>query len=67
MHLPHTKRWSWAISPVVKSSPSRAGVMGSIPGLGAKILHALWPKNQNINNIENVVTNSEKTLKRHST
>ena len=35
-------------SPVVKTLPSNAGGAGSIPGLGAKIPHALRPKNQNI-------------------
>ena len=30
--------------PVVKTSPSNAGGVGSIPNGGAKILHALWPK-----------------------
>ena len=34
--------------PVVKTSPSNAGSAGLIPGQGAKILHALRPKNQNI-------------------
>ena len=34
--------------PVVKTSPSNAGDTGSIPGQGAKIPHASWPKNQNI-------------------
>ena len=34
--------------PVVKTSPSNAGGAGSIPGQGAKIPHASWPKNQNI-------------------
>ena len=33
--------------PVVKTSPSNAGGAGSIPGWGAKIPHASWPKNQN--------------------
>ena len=33
---------------MVKTSPSNAGVVGSIPGWGAKIPHASWPKNQNI-------------------
>ena len=32
----------------VKTSPSNAGGVGSIPGWGAKIPHASWPKNQNI-------------------
>ena len=34
--------------PVVKTLPSSAGSVGSIPGWGAKIPHASWPKNQNI-------------------
>ena len=34
-----------------------------IPGQGAKIPHASWPKNQNIKNRSNVVTNSISTLK----
>ena len=34
--------------PVVKTLPSNAGGAGPIPGWGAKIPHALWPKNQNI-------------------
>ena len=34
--------------PVVKTSPSSAGGACLIPGWGAKILHASWPKNQNI-------------------
>ena len=33
---------------MVKTSPSNAGGRGSIPGQGAKIPHALQPKNQNI-------------------
>ena len=33
---------------MVKTSPSNAGGEGSIPGWGAKIPHASWPKNQNI-------------------
>ena len=34
--------------PVVKTSPSNAGHVGSISGWGIKISHASWPKNQNI-------------------
>ena len=45
---------------MVKTSPSNTGGVGSIPGQGAKIPHASWPKNQNRSNI---VTNSIKTLK----
>ena len=33
---------------MVKTLHSNAGGRGSIPGQGAKILHALWPKNQSI-------------------
>ena len=33
---------------MVKTSPSDAEGAGSIPGLGTKIPHASWPKNQNI-------------------
>ena len=33
---------------MVKTSPSSAGGVGSIPGQGAKIPHASPPKNQNI-------------------
>ena len=35
--------------PVVKTSPSNAGGVGSIPDQGAKILRASRPKHQNIN------------------
>ena len=34
--------------PVVKTLPSNAGRVGSIPGQGAKIPHALQPKIQGI-------------------
>ena len=34
--------------PVVKTLLSNAGGVRSIPGRGAKIPHASWPKNQNI-------------------
>ena len=33
---------------MVKTSPSNAGGAGSVSGQGAKIPHALKPKNQNI-------------------
>ena len=33
---------------MVKILPSNAGGAGSIPGQGAKIPHATWPKHQNI-------------------
>ena len=35
-------------SPVVKTLPSNAGGVGSIPGRGAKIPHGLQSKHQNI-------------------
>ena len=35
-------------SPLVKTSPSNAGGVGSIPDQGSKIPHASQPKNQNI-------------------
>ena len=46
--------------PVVNTSPSNAEGAGSIPGRGAKIPYALWPRNQDINNISNIATNSIK-------
>ena len=49
--------------PVVKTSPSRVGVTGSIPGQGANLPHASWPENQSIKNRNNIVTNSITTLK----
>ena len=47
-------------SPVVKTSPSNPGSEGSVPGWGAKISHALQPKQKNRSNI---VTGSIRTLK----
>ena len=40
--------WDFPGGPVVKTSPSNAGDVGSIPGRAAKIPHALQPKHQNI-------------------
>ena len=34
--------------PLVKTSPSKAGGLGWIPGQGAGIPHASWPKNQKV-------------------
>ena len=48
---------------MVKTLPSRAGGAGSIPGRGTKMPHASQPKNQNLKNRSNIVTNSIKTLK----
>ena len=47
--------------PVVNSLPSNAEGAGSIPDWGAKIPYAPRPRNQDINNISNIVTNSIKT------
>ena len=49
--------------PVVKTLPFNTGSVGLIPHQGTKIPHASWPKNQNMNNRSNVVTNSLSTLK----
>ena len=40
--------WDFPHGPVVKTLSSAPEDMGLIPGLGAKIPHASWPKNQNI-------------------
>ena len=34
--------------PVVETSPSNAGCVGSIPDLGAKLPYVSWPKKQNL-------------------
>ena len=47
---------------VVKTLPSNAGGASSIPGWGAKILHASQPKNQSIRQ-EQYCKNSIRTLK----
>ena len=49
-------------SSVVKTSPSNAGVVGSIPGWGARIPR-LVAKKTKTENSRNTVTNSVKTLK----
>ena len=38
---------------MVKTSPSNAGGVGSIPGWGAKTPHVSGPKNQNIKQKQN--------------
>ena len=55
--------WDFPGGPVVETSPSNAGDAGLIPGRGAQIPHASQPKNQNVSNRSNIVTNSIKTLK----
>ena len=51
-----TQYWDFPGGPVVKTLPSRAGGVGSIPGWGAGIPHATQPKSQNIK--KNTVINS---------
>ena len=48
---------------MVGTLPSNAGGASSIPGWGARIPHASRPRNQNIKNRGNVVTDLVKTLK----
>ena len=55
-----TGSWSFPGGPVVKISPSNAGGVGSILGLGVKIPHVSWPKNRTENR-SSIVTNSIKT------
>ena len=38
----------FSAGPVIKISSSNTGDAGLIPGQGAKIPHASWPKTQNI-------------------
>ena len=47
----------------VNTSLSNAGDEASIPGQGAKILHALWPKNLKHKNRSSIVIHLIKTLK----
>ena len=50
-------------SPVVKISPSNARGVALIPGLGAKILYASWPKVPNIKQIQQICTKFNKDVK----
>ena len=45
----------------IPDGPSGAEGVGSIPGWGAKILHALWPENQTLNR-SNAAANSVRAL-----
>ena len=47
----------------IKTLSSNARDVGLIPGWGARIPHASWPKNQNIKNKNNITTNSIRALK----
>ena len=42
------RSWDFPGGPVVKTSPSSSGGVGSIPSQGTKIPHALWLAKQNI-------------------
>ena len=48
--LAFKRRRNWGLpgGPVVKTMPSNARDAGLIPGQGAKILYASWPKHQNV-------------------
>ena len=48
--------------PEAKMFPSNAGDVGSIPGQGGEVQHALWPENQ-ITKRKQRVANSIQTLK----
>ena len=48
MYVKSIRTWDFPGGPVVRTLPSSAGGAGSIPGRGAKIPHALRPKDQNI-------------------
>ena len=48
---------------MVKTLPSNARNVSSVPGQGAKTTHASWPKKQNTNNRSNIITNAVKALK----
>ena len=52
-------KWDFLGNPVVRTSPSNVGGVGSIPGQGAKIQHASWPKNQNTINRSNKKLNKD--------
>ena len=56
--------WDFHGGPLVKTLPSNAGSTCSIPGWGAKIPHALRPKNQDIHSRSNTITNSIKIKKK---
>ena len=49
--------------PLIKTSPSNAKSMGSIPGRGSRIPRASQPKNQNIKQKQYCKKNSIKTFK----
>ena len=52
---------------MVGTLPSTAGGASSIPGWGTGVLHASWPRNQNLRNRSNVVPSSVKIFKKKET
>ena len=48
---------------MVRTPPSNAGALGSIPGQGAKIPNASWPINQNIKQPKQYCNKLMKTFK----
>ena len=57
--MPRT--WGFLGAPVLKTLPSKAAGVGSIPDLGAR---SLMPQDQKTENRNNIVTTSIKTLKK---
>ena len=57
--MPRT--WGFPGGPVVKTLPSKAGGVDSLPGLGAR---SLMPQDQKTENRSNIVTTTIKTLKK---
>ena len=55
--------WDFLGGPVVNPLSFNAEGVSSIPGWGARIPYASWPKNQNLNSGSNIVVNSKRLLK----
>ena len=49
--------------PLVKTSPSNAGAVGSIPGRGAEIPHASWPEKNKKHKTEAICNKFNKDFK----
>jgi len=53
-HMPlESDFWDFPGGPMVKTLPSNAYGVGSIPGQGTRILHALWLQKQKTKNKKN--------------
>ena len=59
----YAQRGYFSGGPLVKTLPSNSGVVGLIPGWGAKIAHVSWPKKSKHKNRSNTITSLTKTLK----